>query len=188
MQRHRYNRFGSLGHPCKFQRVSRLGSVTAWHPSSGRQPNCGVEQRAPPIFGRAAITLGIGPHSSFISRPLQCNVWLLSWDVVCLSSVMRVLWPNGFMDQDATWYGGRPWPKWHCIRWGPSSTHPKGHSSPPQFFSAHVYCGQTAAWIRMPHGMQIGRCWIEAIFSACHTNPNPMHWSLAFVIWANRWA
>jgi len=23
---------------------------------------CGVEQRAPPIFGRAAITLGIGPH------------------------------------------------------------------------------------------------------------------------------
>jgi len=25
---------------------------------------CGVEQRAPPIFDRAAITLGIGPHSS----------------------------------------------------------------------------------------------------------------------------
>jgi len=23
---------------------------------------CGVEQRAPPIFGRAAIMLGIGPH------------------------------------------------------------------------------------------------------------------------------
>jgi len=99
-----------------------------------------------------------------------------------------LLWPNGCMDQDATWYADRPGPKWHCIRWGPSSTHPKGHSSPPQFFSAHVYCGQTAAWIRMPHGMQIGRCWIEAIFSACHTNPNPMHWSLAFVIWANRWA
>ena len=26
---------------------------------------CGVEQRSPPIFGRAAITLGIGPHSSY---------------------------------------------------------------------------------------------------------------------------
>jgi len=25
---------------------------------------CGVEQRAPPMFGRATITLGIGPHSS----------------------------------------------------------------------------------------------------------------------------
>jgi len=25
---------------------------------------CGVEQRAPPIFGMVTITLGIGPHSS----------------------------------------------------------------------------------------------------------------------------
>ena len=24
--------------------------------------HCGVEQRAPPIFGMATITLGIGPH------------------------------------------------------------------------------------------------------------------------------
>jgi len=53
-----------LGHPCKFQWVWRLGSVTARHSSNGRKPNCGLEQRAPPIFGRAAITLGIGPHSS----------------------------------------------------------------------------------------------------------------------------
>jgi len=29
----------SLRHPCKFQRVSRLGNVTARHSSSGRQPN-----------------------------------------------------------------------------------------------------------------------------------------------------
>jgi len=35
---------------------------------SGRQPNCGVEQRVPPKFGRAAITLGIGPHSSLFIR------------------------------------------------------------------------------------------------------------------------
>ena len=27
---------------------------------------CGVEQRAPPIFGRAAITFGIGPHSRIL--------------------------------------------------------------------------------------------------------------------------
>ena len=61
----------SLGHPSKFQRVSRLGSVTAWHSISGRQPNCGVQQWAPPVglFGRAAIALGIGPHSS-LSIPL----------------------------------------------------------------------------------------------------------------------
>jgi len=27
---------------------------------------CGVEQRAPPIFGKADITLGIDPHSSIM--------------------------------------------------------------------------------------------------------------------------
>ena len=31
--------FGSLGHPSKFERVSRLGSVTARQSSSERQPN-----------------------------------------------------------------------------------------------------------------------------------------------------
>jgi len=34
-----WDRSGSLGLPCKFQRVSRLCSVTAQHCSSGRQPN-----------------------------------------------------------------------------------------------------------------------------------------------------
>jgi len=34
-----WDRFVSLRHPCKFQRVSRLGSVTARHSSIGRQPN-----------------------------------------------------------------------------------------------------------------------------------------------------
>jgi len=31
-----------------------------------------------------------------------------------------LLWPNGWMHQDATWYGGRPQPKQLCVRWGPS--------------------------------------------------------------------
>ena len=28
----------------------------------------------------------------------------------------RVLWPNGYVDQDATWYRGRPWFARHCVR------------------------------------------------------------------------
>jgi len=28
-----------------------------------------------------------------------------------------LLWPNGWMDPDATWYGSRPRPKQHCVRW-----------------------------------------------------------------------
>jgi len=38
---------------------------------------------------------------------------------------------NGWMDQDAIWYGDTPWPRPHCVGWGPSSPHGKGHSSPP---------------------------------------------------------
>jgi len=39
-----------------------------------------------------------------------------------------LLRPNGSMDQDAIWYGGRPRPWRHCVTWGPSS--PKTGQSP----------------------------------------------------------
>ena len=43
---------------------------------------------------------------------------------VCLSVCdVGVLWPNGWMDQDETWHGGRPRPRPHCVRSGPSSPH-----------------------------------------------------------------
>jgi len=32
-----------------------------------------------------------------------------------------LLWPNGWMQQDAPGYGGRPCPMPYCVRWGPSS-------------------------------------------------------------------
>jgi len=40
----------SLGHPCKFQRVSCLGSVTARHTSSGRQPNFAALNRGRHLY------------------------------------------------------------------------------------------------------------------------------------------
>jgi len=48
-----------------------------------------------------------------------------------------LLWPNGWMDQDATWYGGRPrsWP--HCVRW--RLTHPERTTAPPEL-SDYVCC------------------------------------------------
>jgi len=58
----------------------------------------------------------------------------------------------------------------------PAAPTQRGTAALPNF-SAHVYCDKTAAWIRMPRGMQIGLYALlgEAIFSACHTNPNPTH-------------
>ena len=62
------------------------------------------------------------------------------------------LWPNGCMDQDATWYVGKPWHRRCFVRWGRSSPD-KGHS--PQFL-VHVYCGQTAGWMKSPLIMEVG--------------------------------
>jgi len=47
----------SLGHTCKFQRVSRLGSVTARQYSSGRQPNFAALNR-----GRHLYSAGRSSH------------------------------------------------------------------------------------------------------------------------------
>jgi len=43
-----------------------------------------------------------------------------------------LLWPNGWMHQDATWCGGRPQPRGFCVRWGPSPATPsqKGGGAP----------------------------------------------------------
>ena len=49
-----------------------------------------------------------------------------------------LLWPNGWMDEDAAWYGSRPRPRPHCTRRGPRSRE-RGTAAP--LFSAHVYCG-----------------------------------------------
>ena len=57
-------------------------------------------------------------------RPLQVTVrpMLLS---VCN---VGVLWTNGWMDQDTTWYGGRPRSRPHCVTWASSSR--EGHRPP----------------------------------------------------------
>ena len=76
---------------------------------------------------------------------------------VCLSILsvcgVGVLWPNGWMVQDATWYGGRPRPRRLCVRWGPSSP-PKKGAEPPSQFSAHVYCGHGR-----PSQLLLSSCW-----------------------------
>ena len=45
-----------------------------------------------------------------------------------------LLWRNGWMDQDATWYEYRPWPRPHCVTWdpgGPPSKRGAAHNFRP---------------------------------------------------------
>jgi len=60
-----------------------------------------------------------------------------------------LLWPNAWMHQDATWYGGRSQPRGLCVRWGPSSL-PKKGAEPPIFGSCllrpNACMDQDATW------------------------------------------
>jgi len=47
-----------------------------------------------------------------------------------------LLWPNSWMDEDATWYRSGPRPRPRCVRWG--------HSSPPPRL------GSCLLWPRSP--------------------------------------
>ena len=53
--------------------------------------------------------------------------------------------PNGWMHQDATWYGGRPQPRGIVLDGDPASPPQKGRVPP-------VYYSQAAAWIKIPLG------------------------------------
>ena len=64
------------------------------------------------------------------------------------------LWPNGCIDQDATWYGDRPRPTRHCVRCGPSYPQKKRHLHPTQFL-ANIYCGQMAGWMKTQLGTAV---------------------------------
>jgi len=79
-----------------------------------------------------------------------------------------LLWLNGWMHQDATWYGGKTQPRELCVRCGPSPLPKRGQS--PQFL-AHVYCGQTAAWIKMPLGTEVGLCLRDIVLDG-YLTPN----------------
>ena len=62
------------------------------------------------------------------------------------------------MDQDATWYGGKPRPSEAyatlCSIW--TQLPPKKGTLIPTQFLAHVYSGQMAGWIKMTLGTEVG--------------------------------
>jgi len=95
-----------------------------------------------------------------------CSIFgrpFVKWFALCYRSVVlsvlsvcdvRALWPNSWTDQDAIWYGCGPQPRGLYVRWRPSPPPQKGGEAPK--FSAHIYCGQMAEWIKMPLGTMVG--------------------------------
>jgi len=62
---------------------------------------------------------------------------------------------NGCIHHDSTWYGGSLHHGAAVLDGDPAPLRPKRGRTPK--FSAHVYCGQTAGWIKMVLGMEVGR-------------------------------
>ena len=60
-----------------------------------------------------------------------------------------LLWPNGWMDQDATWYGGRPRLRRHCFKCGTQLSRKKGAQPPvfgPCLLWPNGWMNQDATW------------------------------------------
>ena len=79
----------SLRHPCKFQWVSHLGSITARHSTSGHQPNFAALNR--------------GRHLYLAGRPSR-------WELAHISSSVYLgRWPDLInWNSVLIWYVGRP--------------------------------------------------------------------------------
>ena len=65
-----------------------------------------------------------------------------------------LLWPNAWMDQDATWYGSRPQPKRHYVRLGSSSPPQKG-AEPSNFQPMSIVVKRLDGSCKMPLGTEV---------------------------------
>jgi len=131
-----------------------------WGPSSRPQDRDHSPQFSAHVY--------CGQTAAWIKMPLSTEVGLGPANIVLDGDPARpppkgpqppifgtcLLWPDGCMHLDTTWYGDRPQPRGHCVRWGPSSPSAKLVQSPAQF-SAHVGCGKMAGWTKMPLGTEV---------------------------------
>jgi len=84
-----------------------------------------------------------GQTAGFNKVPFSTKVGLGPGDIALYAEVaplkraqppifaLCLLQPNGWMDHDSTWYGGRPLPRRHCVRWGANP--PKKRHITPTF-------------------------------------------------------
>ena len=112
------------------------------------------------MFGRATITLGIGPHSSFILF-LSSFLFPRSSSAVELCPVLFVL--SVTLVYCGQTIGCIKMPLCTEVGLGPGDIVLDGDLAPPQkkgtgalpHFATHVYCGQPVGWIKMPLGRQV---------------------------------
>ena len=75
----------------------------------------------------------------------------------------------------------------HILLDGDPATPPQNRGQSPQF-SANVYCGQTAEWIKMPLSIYVGLCPGDTLLDGAQfcTKGGTTHHFSAYVYWAKR--
>jgi len=111
-----------------------------------------------------SVTVYSGQTVGWIKMPLATQVGLVPGDIVLDGDPAApippkkehrpplfgscLLWPNGWMDHDTTWYAGRPQPR-RQLRWGPSSLTERGTAAPKDglgFTDTHKARGPCLLW------------------------------------------
>jgi len=131
------------------------------------------------------------PHKGVEPLPNFRPIYIVAKRLDASSLAEAYLHTKWHLDhQDATWYGGRPQPRRLCVRWGPRPLPQKGRS--PTQFSAYVYCGQTAAWIKIPLATEVGLGLRDIVFvvdqlpqKKRHSHPHPIFGPC--LLWPNGW-
>jgi len=150
----------SLGHPSKFQRVSRLGSVTAQDSSSGCQPNFAALNRGRHIYSAERPSHWALAHILVCLCKIAILICFSFWASVCKTvcpmlsdcclSVLSCLSVTlVYCGQTVGWRAGRPRPWPHCVRWRPSSPSPKGLTPlifGPYLLWPNVWMDQDVTW------------------------------------------
>jgi len=106
-----------------------------WMEQDAAGTEVGLDQ-ATLCYMRTQLPRGKGHSSPHFSAHAYCGQ-MAGWIRIPLGTEVGLgpclLWPNGWMDQDTTWYGSRPRPRRHCVRCGPSSPPRIGAQQPPVF-------------------------------------------------------
>ena len=91
-----WDRFVSLGHPSKFQWLSRLGRVTARYSSSGRQPNFAALNRGHHLYSAGRPSRWALAHISSLPcrKPANGDLLIVSYAAVyqCIMILPGLWW------------------------------------------------------------------------------------------------
>ena len=118
---------GRVGHPCNCIARNPLSWSTARGHGCHYLTPVSTDRGHDPWSGHGYCVMCTELGSPYATGPLSC----LSCTSVCNvgHGWCTVLWPNGWMDQDATWHTDRSWPRQHCISWRSSSIPPAVRST-----------------------------------------------------------